>query len=134
MEGEETNMWIYDTAKAAHMYRAVPLPTPGEWTHLAVTFDGEVQRGYVNGIKGEKGGNVDMFWAGPIGHVNVPLQIGASGGDTFTGLIDEIAIYSRALSEEEILESMEIGHGTIAVQAIGKLPLCWGSIKADLSH
>lgn len=134
MEGEETNMWIYDENSQTHMYRAVPLPTPGEWTHLAATFDGEIQRGYVNGVKGEKGGNVDMAWAGPIGHSNVPLIIGASGGDTYTGLIDEIAIYSRALSEEEILESMEQGHGVIAVKPLGKLPLCWGKIKADLSY
>ena len=127
-------MWIYDASKQTHMYRATPLPTPGEWTHLAVTFDGEVQRGYVNGVKGEKGGNVDMFWAGPIGHVDVPLKIGASGSDTYTGLIDEIAIYSRALTEEEILEAMEQGHGFIAVHPSGKLPLCWGIIKAELNY
>ncbi len=127
MEGAETNMWIYDAAGQTHMYRAKPLPVPGEWTHLAVTFDGAVQRGYVNGVKGAG----DMAWAGPIGHLDVPLIIGASGGDTFTGMIDEIAIYNRALSEEEILETMEEGHGTIAVHPMDKLPICWANVKAD---
>ena len=82
MEGEETNMWIYDELAQAHMYRAVPLPVPGEWAHLAVTFDGKNQRGYVNGVKAEKGGNVDMPWEGPIGHMDVPLIIGAHSGNT----------------------------------------------------
>jgi hypothetical protein len=132
MENTETNMWIYDEGAQAHMYRAVPLPTPGEWTHLAATFDGKNQRGYVNGVKAEKSGNVDMPWEGPIGHVNVSLKIGAYGSDTFTGMIDEAAIYNRALSEEEILKIMEEGHAKLAVRPLGKLAVCWSHIKAGI--
>ncbi len=69
MEGVETNMWLYDENAQAHMYRAIPLPVPGEWTHLAVTFGNDVQRGYVNGIAARSGGGVEMPWVGPIGHV-----------------------------------------------------------------
>lgn len=122
MENAETNLWLYDEGSGAHWYRAVPMPTPGEWTHLAVTFDGSNQRGYVNGVKAEKSGNVDMPWDGPIRHVDAPLQIGAySSSFLFTGMIDDLAIYNRALSEEEILEVMENGHIIdLAVQASGK--------------
>ena len=132
MENTETNMWIYDEAAQAHMYRAVPLPAPGEWTHLAVTFDGKNQRGYVNGVKAEQGGNVDMPWEGPIGHMDVPLYIGAYGSDTFTGMIDDVAIYNRALSEEEILGIMEEGHAKVAVRPLGKLAARWAYIKIGL--
>lgn len=126
MEGAETNMWIYDEGANAHMYRAKPLPIPGEWTHLAVTFDGEIQRGYVNGVKG-----VDMGWAGPIGHMAVPMIIGAHSGDTYTGMIDDLAIYSRALSEEEILITMEEGHAIVAVRPLDKLATRWAHIKTS---
>lgn len=134
MENEETNMWIYDKGAQAHMYRAVPLPTPGEWTHLAVTFDGEMQRGYVNGVKARKGGAADMPWNDPIGHMNVSLKIGAYGSDTYTGMIDEVAIYNRALSEEEILRTMEGGHAVIAVHPLGKLATRWAHIKVGFGY
>ena len=131
MENSETNLWLYDELSNAHMYRSVPMPVPGEWTHLALTFDGKNQKGYVNGVKGEKGGNVDMPWDGPIGHVDAPLKIGAySSTNTFTGMLDEVAIYNRALAEEEILEVMENGHSMLkAVCPSGKLADTWGRRK-----
>jgi hypothetical protein len=129
MENEETNMWIYDEFAQAHMYRAIPLPVPGEWTHLAVTFDGKNQKGYVNGVKAEASGNVDMPWEGPIGHMDVPLIIGAHSGNVYTGMIDEVAIYNRALSEDEILITMEEGHAAAAVRSPGKLAVRWADIK-----
>jgi hypothetical protein len=134
MENAETNMWIYDVDAGAHMYRAIPLPVPGEWTHLAATFDGEFQRGYVNGVVSRQDGGPDMAWNGPIGHVAVPLIIGAHSGDTYTGMIDEVAIYNRALSEEEILESIEKGHGVIAVRPLDKLTTCWARTKLAGTH
>ncbi|MFC1714771.1 LamG domain-containing protein [Candidatus Poribacteria bacterium] len=125
MENTETNLWLYDENAAAHMYRARPQPVPGEWTHLAVTFDGSVQKGYVNGIKG-----LDMPWVGAIGHVNVPLNMGAHSGMTFTGMLDEVAIYSRALTDEEILDTMENGHIIAgAVRPMDKLSSTWGRLK-----
>jgi hypothetical protein len=47
-------------------------------------------------------------------------------------MIDDVAIYNRALSEDEILEVMEKGHQIIAVQPLSKLTKCWGEIK--ISH
>jgi len=127
IEPPNINLWIYDAQGIHHMLRALPKPVPGEWTHLAVTFDGEIHSGYVNGVKA---GN-DLLWDGPIGHLDVPLLIGATSSDPFTGMIDEIAIYSRGLSEEEVLQTMEEGHGTLAVHPMSKLPICWANVKAD---
>ena len=125
MEGTETNLWLYGEAADAHMLRARPQPLPDEWTHLAVTFDGSVQSGYVNGIK-----TPDMVWEGAVGHANVSLQMGAHSSMTFTGMLDEVAIYSRALTEEEILDTMEIGHVTdMAVRPMDKLTGTWGHLK-----
>jgi len=125
MEGTEMNFWFYDEGATAHMQRARPQPVPGEWTHLAVTFDGSVQKGYVNGVKG-----ADMPWAGPIGHVNANLRMGAHSSMTFTGLLDDVAIYTRALTDEEILDTMENGHMVdIAVSPMSKLAGTWGRLK-----
>jgi hypothetical protein len=127
MENTETNLWIYDEGSNAHMLRARPMPIEGEWTHLTVTFDGEVHKGYVNGVSG----GADMPWEGPINHVNQPLVIGAySSSMTYTGMIDDLAIYNRALSEEEILTVMEEGHGIqFAVDFMGKLATTWGRLR-----
>ena len=67
------------------------------WTFLAGTFDGTTWRLYVNGLlKTTAGGNL-----GPINAA--PLEIGGSGScATFGGLIDEVEIFNRALSGQEI--------------------------------
>ena len=52
----------------------------------------------------------------------------------FKGIIDEVAIYNRALSAEEVKQNMEAQgvpeppEGT-AVEPVGKLALIWGVIK-----
>jgi hypothetical protein len=62
---------------------------PGEWTHIAVTYDGRTRRYYVNGqLDLETDAN-----AGPLAPAdNLPLFIGADrdGGYYFHGLIDEV--------------------------------------------
>ena len=45
---------------------------------------------------------------------------------TYEGLIDEVAVYDRALSQDEIKNA---GKG-LAVEVADKLALSWGEIKA----
>jgi hypothetical protein len=72
----------------------LPLNT---WTHLAGTFDGTAFRFYINGV-------LAATAAGTLGPINTaPLEIGGSGTcATFAGLIDEVEIFNRALSNQEI--------------------------------
>ena len=54
-------------------------------------------------------------------------------GEPFGGLIDEVAIYHAALSQDEIKDVMNNGAdlsdvGT-AVESVGKLTTTWGNIK-----
>lgn len=68
------------------------------WYHVAVTYDGANTRLYVNGVaEGIQAG----VWAAANSQ---PLSIGQRGdnADFFNGLIDEIEIFNRALSVEEI--------------------------------
>jgi hypothetical protein len=69
------------------------------WTHLAITFDGAKLRLYVDGelVKDESTTGMAQLTEGD-------LQIGGSTehGDFFNGRIDEVRIYNRALSEQEV--------------------------------
>jgi len=73
----------------------------GQWTHLAVTFDGTTAKVYINGAVVDEG----TFFFGD--DKEAPMQIGASvdnGGNPFNGALDEVRIYDVALSEAEILQ------------------------------
>ena len=69
------------------------------WSHLAVTHDGSMQRLYVNGVLVSS-----IAHAGSIDSIPGPLRIGGNSlwGEYFAGMIDEVRIYSRALSAAEI--------------------------------
>jgi hypothetical protein len=73
------------------------------WTHLAATYDGAVQRLYVNGVQVSTRNQT-----GSIAVSTQPLRIGGNAiyGEWFTGRIDEVRIYSRALTQPEIAADM----------------------------
>ena len=72
--------------------------------HVAVTYDGERKaagvRIYVNGepvaVKVLFDQNTE-----PIHHPKTPLRVGAGGGLRFTGTIEDVSIWKRALGPEE---------------------------------
>jgi Concanavalin A-like lectin/glucanases superfamily len=78
------------------------LPT-GKWTHLALSFDGEALRLYVNGNL------VDTTTAEGPQENEGPLKLGCAEvyGQDFEGKLDEVRIYDRAISGEEVQHDME---------------------------
>jgi hypothetical protein len=80
-----------------------------EWVHLTWTFDGSDLRVYLNGVD-EVGPK--SFSIGP--NVDAPVEIGYStpdGGRIFEGTVDDVRIYSHALSEPEVLAAMQGSEG-----------------------
>ena len=75
----------------------------GTWTHLATTYDGTTVRLYVNATL-----VASAPATGGIGVSGSPLSIGgtAAYGEFFNGRIDDVRIYSRALSQLEIEQDM----------------------------
>jgi hypothetical protein len=72
-----------------------------QWTHVAATFDGLARRIYINGeLKAEAG----SMKQGALDTTDLPLRFGADseGGSRFHGVLDEIRIYDRALSADDI--------------------------------
>ena len=73
--------------------------SPNVWQHIAATYDGAFMRIYVNGV--EVGNKAQT---GAIDAVTAPLLIGrnAVNNAAYQGGIDEIALYNRALTANEI--------------------------------
>jgi probable HAF family extracellular repeat protein len=73
---------------------------PGQWNHIAGTWDGSTMRAYLNGVLQPE----EVPFTGPLTIVNDPVRIGRGNTSqyAFAGLIDEPAIYGRALSAVEI--------------------------------
>ncbi|MBM3582554.1 MAG: hypothetical protein FJX37_11410, partial [Alphaproteobacteria bacterium] len=89
--------------KEAHVGSGIQMPL-NAWTHLAATVNGQTLKFYINGeLKGTS-------TSGLGGENAAPLRIGRSGTcEYFQGLIDEIALYNRALSDAEIRALYETG-------------------------
>src|SRR5262249_7873765 len=75
---------------------ALPLNT---WSHLAETYDGSSLKLYVNGVLVSS-----RALTGSITTSGSPLRIGGNSvwGEYFNGLIDEVRVYNRALSQGEV--------------------------------
>ncbi|MCP4614083.1 MAG: LamG domain-containing protein, partial [Planctomycetes bacterium] len=83
-----------------------------EWVHLAFTFDGTDLTLYLNGVDEE---GPKPFSIGP--DVDAQLEIGYNSNRpepserTFHGYLDEVRIYDKALTVDEVLLVMQGGDG-----------------------
>ena len=98
MYGDATN-WVFGIVSAGPTQNLVVTPhgSDGEWHHLCGTYDGATQRLYYDGDE------VGV----PKSHVTSLIQSGTfrlshDAWDTFAGMMDEIRIYSVALTAGEV--------------------------------
>jgi len=94
-----------------------------EWQHVAIVYTEEDILFYKDGNEYSYGS------PGNIGAGNTFLLIGTHPTQArfFQGIIDEAAVYSRALSEAEIRQNMDASG--MVVESLNKLAVCWGGIK-----
>ena len=81
-------------------------PALDSFQHVAVTFDGSTLSVYLNGQLVQSD-----VWAGSPGlgfHV-VNVGIDREGLHPFTGLVDEVQVFNRALSDEEVAQTFMAG-------------------------
>jgi hypothetical protein len=110
----------------------------GEWAHVAATWDGSDMRLYKDGAEvgsTAKGGSEVAT------DPNLKVAIGSQPSDAFAadpshvakyfdGLIDDVAVYSRALSPDE-LQQLAGGAGPLptSVSSMNKLIATWAQIR-----
>lgn len=104
-----------------------PAVAAGEWSHLTIVYANGMQHFYVDGeLAGESEGELNINTANE-------LLIGAGANELdpnlfhFVGKIDDVRIYDRVLTDEEMAQAM-LGEAS-AVRASGKLATTWGTIK-----
>ena len=74
------------------------------WTHVAAVWDGAAMKLYKNGVEIgslDKGGTLST---NPDANVAIGNQPVGTDGRPWDGLIDDVRLYNRGLSETEILE------------------------------
>ena len=70
----------------------------GEWNHIVGVFDGENAIVYLNG---EQKGSIAV--PAPVDDAGLPLRIGSDdSGNFFDGSMDDVMIWNKPLSEEEV--------------------------------
>ena len=101
----------------------------GEWYFVAMTYDSQDVKLYVNGeLDGTTAapGEIDYFQ-------ERMLRFGESAdpGDhwAFNGIIDEVTIWDRAMTAEEVMEVYESPIPELAVSLKGSLSTTWGELK-----
>jgi hypothetical protein len=118
----------------------LPLNT---WIHVAGVYDGSTLNVYSNGVlAGTTSTNV------PIPTNNLPLRIGADSTEyleVFNGLIDEVEVFNRALTQQEIESIFNAGSagkcknqppvdGTLTATACtGQAFLSWDGFSGTIS-
>jgi hypothetical protein len=108
---------------------AAPAINDDSWHHIAFTRDGAEVKLYVDGNLAETGEITDEDRSAPDQPITVGCRRMNDGTPThyFEGAVDELAVFTRALGEAEILQDMS---GNLsAVSSSGKLATVWGKIK-----
>lgn len=103
-------------------------PVPLEqWVHIAVVWEKEEWTVYYDGVKQDKTGGGGAP-ADP--NTGKTCYIGLGYTDhSMNGIIDEVNIYDRALTEAEIQKNFKATSNNLAVESVNKLANTWGQIK-----
>jgi len=103
----------------------------GKWYHLAITVGKSIAALYIDGTQlGADKPLVNLV----LSDISRNLTIGSAGTSWyFNGIIDEVAVFNVALSENDIgsimTKGLEEATGMTAVSPSGKLTTTWGDIK-----
>ena len=100
------------------------------WYHYVLVADGKDGKVYVDGEF--IGSHPENFTFPKFKEAAIYIGAGENPDrhKLEDGIIDEVVIYSKALTESEVKASMELGvEGVLAVEAADKLTTTWGHLK-----
>jgi hypothetical protein len=97
--------------------------TIGEWHHVAATYDGDVMQIYHDGeLAAETSGAGILLDQSRALTIGARSDSGGPAGGFFNGSIDDVRIYDKVLTQEEVLQAMQ-----------GDPTLAWGPVPANKS-
>ena len=127
---EAGNMKLRLAGEAGQIDIGTAPPDAEKWVHIACSNDGKEGKIFYDGKEVAKGN--------PQGKLKVSDDPWAIGQDCDrlnyipTGLIDEVRLWDRALSEKEIGQYMEMGaKEALTVNLQAKLSVFWSSVKTE---
>ena len=105
---EPDNTWHFWTGNGSWSNLRGPAVQNGAWTYLVGTYDGTNQHFYVNGV--EASSALVGFTPNPKN----PLRFGGgategNGDYFFDGNVDEVAVYNKALTAQQIANHYAVG-------------------------
>jgi len=105
--GGYLNFHINGPAVGSRFFPLVPFsPNVGQWYHLAVRRNGTTYTIFIDGVPSGSATDTRL-----IPNANAPLTIGQAEQIGFmNGRLDEVTIYNRALSDEEIQSIFDAGN------------------------
>ncbi len=117
---------IWNGAVETWPFHSVAQPELNKWHHVAGVYDGSEAIIYINGELDSK-----KKFEGNLKHNGENFWMGArkSDGLVFNGLIDELRIYNRGLSQNEVKNNLNATG--LAVEPLNKLTLTWGMIRGS---
>jgi hypothetical protein len=117
------------TAPDNNAINAVTPVTPGEWYHVAATYDMSSSKLYINGEL-----DAEAAFSVTPNVTDVPFIVGRTDNGSYKlqGAVDELALFSVALSDADIETIMTGGlRATVAaVSPSAKLATTWAGIKS----
>ncbi|MCH5329291.1 MAG: secretion protein, partial [Coprobacter sp.] len=130
--GSFTFRTSYTGGSTEHKYTFPDTKIPlNSWVHVAIVFDFQSNTSrrallYVNGIKqnstweaGSSRGSTDNYWTYPskfLPDANMYLSCFGGRGEGYVagnGLVDDLQLWNKALSPEEVLQSMELNRNQL---------------------
>ena len=106
------------------------LPETGKWLHVAFTNDGETATLYIDGES-----VADGAVPGAQKSIDDPLRIAQDcdrPNNVFAGMIDEVRLWNRALSQDDINILKDLNAVVTPVDPLGKISTTWGNLKSRL--
>ena len=106
--------------------------TDGKWHHVLFVADrSDATRLYIDGkfdSEGDQSDEVDITTASVM-YIGASVRIGETTRRYFEGLIDELGIYDRALTDDEIERNFNAKG--LAVSPQERLAIVWGDLKVS---
>lgn len=120
------SLFLRDASSANFFISSGTKIDDGQWHHIAGTREGGTIKLYVDGVEEASMDGADV----DVGTNDAALHFMSHYDRYMGGVLDEVAIFRRALSADEIRDLMENGiTGVLTVSSLDKLPTAWARIK-----